>query len=124
MTVIGYDIDLDAMLVEVSRRNIVKSLVGFITTGHDNRATVKQQRLASWGSRCSEISEVMKPFFSFLYRSYMSKSLFLLTPVAMWAVRVFRILFLWKALAAQALCTATVLLREARLYLRWNSMRV
>lgn len=42
LTEIGFDIDLDSRLVELSDRNAALVLVGFLTAAEDGRATIKQ----------------------------------------------------------------------------------
>ena len=62
---IGFDIDLDSGLVELTEQNVSKAVLGFFTYCRDGQATVVQmQRLASWGSRYSDICVFMRPFVS------------------------------------------------------------
>jgi hypothetical protein len=99
---IGFDIDLDSGLVELTERNVSKAVLGFFTYCRDGQATVVQmQRLASWGSRYSDICVFMRPFVSALYRSYTGKStggFFRLSAEAMRAVRVFRMFLVLTAI--------------------------
>ena len=102
---IGFEIDLDSGLVELTERNMSKALVGFFSYGKNGEATVVQmQRLASWGSRYSDICVFMRPFVAALYRSYVGKrtsGLFRLSCEAMRAVRVFRMFLVLTAIEPQ-----------------------
>ena len=70
---IGYNVDRLSELVTVSRRNIHKSIYFFNQVNLDDLARVPvriMQRLASLGSRYSQICSVMRPLVRTLYESY------------------------------------------------------
>jgi hypothetical protein len=108
LTEIGFDIDLDALRVEVSEKNRARALAGFLTVAQDGRATVRDmEKLASWACRYSDICVYMKPFVSALYSSYAGKAttgFFRLSNRAMRAVRVLRVLFVMIELEPQRYC--------------------
>jgi hypothetical protein len=67
LTWIGWDIDLDARRVTISRRNFMKTLHGFFTLDESNVQVRELERVASWASRYSTILRVMEPFSKALY---------------------------------------------------------
>ena len=71
LTFIGYDIDLDKRLVTISKRNILRTLYGFLNVDLKGPIKVKtMQKLASWASRYGKICVYMKPFVGVLYAEY------------------------------------------------------
>lgn len=74
LTVIGYDFDLNTMLVSISRKNVDKATFGFLSTVVDDptlKVSVRDvQRLASYGSRYSGICLDMGPYVRAIYTEY------------------------------------------------------
>jgi hypothetical protein len=95
-TVIGYEKILDTRIVTISRRNILRTLYGFMSVKLDKPVTVKLlQKLASWGSRCSNICNHMKPFVRVLYKEYTGRRelvSFSLSKMACRVIQLFRVL--------------------------------
>ena len=96
VTVIGYDLDLDTMVVAIAAKNVHRAGYGFLTTSLSKPCPVRHMmRLASWASRYAEICEEMKPFVRLLYSSYKGLALntaFPLTNRTRQAIRMFRVL--------------------------------
>ena len=70
-TVIGYEISLDTRIVTISKRNMLKTLYGFMTVNLELPVAVKlTQKLTSWTSRYSNICTHMKPYVRVLYKAY------------------------------------------------------
>ena len=68
LTVIGWDIDLEHLLVAVSRSNALKAFYGFVSVDSDGGIAVRTiERLASWAQRYGEICVYMQPFRHHLY---------------------------------------------------------
>jgi len=67
---IGWEINLDSLMVSVSRRNFLKCLYGFASVEEDRPVPVRTlEKLASWSSRYATVCRQMKPFSSELYRA-------------------------------------------------------
>jgi hypothetical protein len=72
---IGWTLDLDTRRVTIARKNVLRAIYGFFTVG-DSKEPVSVQtmeRLASWGSRYSEVCGAMRPYVCLLYASYKGK---------------------------------------------------
>jgi hypothetical protein len=108
LTEIGFDIDLDRQLVEISEGNVAKALVGYLDIAADGRTDRRQmERLASWASRYGEICYFIRPFNRALYNSYMGHDVghpFVLSEAEMRAVRIVRLLLTMTALEPFAFC--------------------
>jgi hypothetical protein len=77
ITFIGYDIDLDAATVSISKRNILKGIFAFSNTDLSPEAVVPVkhlQKLASLASRYGAICRTMKPFVRTLYAAYAGRA--------------------------------------------------
>lgn len=98
---IGYSLDLDTQLVGISRRNIAKSLVGYLEAAPGGRSHVRElQRLASWASRYAQICPFMRPFLRDLYAAYTGRApaaVVQLGSRALRAIRVMRLLIVMSA---------------------------
>lgn len=98
LTVIGYDIDLDKSLATVSKKNLLRSIHGFLAVDLNALISVKLlQRLASWGSRYSYICSYLKLWVKALYREYAgrySRVSFIISESACRAIRLFRVFLL------------------------------
>ena len=96
LTFIGYDIDLDMGLITISKRNMLRTLYGFLSVNLLKPVKVKtMQKLASWASRYGKICVYMKPFISVLYAEYAGKgehTSFMLSEKACQVIRFFRVL--------------------------------
>jgi hypothetical protein len=96
LTFIGYEIDLDKRLVTISKRNILRTLYGFLNVDLHGTMKVKtMQKLASWASRYGKICVYMKPFISVLYAEYAGRgdhTSFPLSVKACQVIRYFRVL--------------------------------
>lgn len=96
VTFIGYDIDLDKQLITISKRNILRTLYGFMNVNLQEPIKVKtMQKLASWASRYGKVCIYMKPFISVLYAEYTGRgdhTSFLLSKKACQVIRYFRVL--------------------------------
>ena len=96
LTFIGYEIDLDKRLVTISKRNILRTLYGFLNVDLEGPMKVKtMQKLASWASRHGKICVYMKPFISVLYAEYAGRgdhASFQLSIKACQVIRYFRVL--------------------------------
>lgn len=67
---IGYTIDTVRGLVSIARKNVLRALYGFMLyEAGDVLPITAMERLASWGSRYSNICIVMKPFTAVLFAS-------------------------------------------------------
>lgn len=95
-TVIGYEINLDTRIVTISKRNILKTLYGFMTVDLEKPVTVKlMQKLASWATRYSNICLHMKPYVRVLYKEYTGRKehvQFKLSDMARRVIQLFRVL--------------------------------
>lgn len=68
LTITGWDLDLDRMLVAISRKNALKAFYGFSSVNLDGPVDVKRiQAWASWAERYGEICLFMRPFRCLLY---------------------------------------------------------
>ena len=103
ITAIGYDIDLDLMLVAIATKNVHKAAYGFLTVDTEHSVAVKVlERLASWASRYGGICTEMLPVTKHIYSEYsglrnMNCSI-LLSPQCRRAIRILRVLILLTAL--------------------------
>ena len=102
ITVIGYEVDLDLMLVAIAVKNVHKAVHGFLTVDTDSNVPVRVlEKLASWASRYGGICTEMLPITKQLYFEYSgldhnkSKAL---TTEGQRAVRVLRLLIMLTAL--------------------------
>ncbi len=96
LTFIGYDIDLDKSLITISKRNILRTLYGFLSVDLLKPVKVRtMQKLASWASRYGKICVYMKPFISVLYAEYAGRgnhTSFTLSSKACQVIRFYRVL--------------------------------
>jgi hypothetical protein len=69
---IGWYLDLDTQRVTIARKNVLHAIYGFFLVGDSQvRVPIRTfERLASWGSRYSEICVGMKPYVNVLYAAY------------------------------------------------------
>jgi hypothetical protein len=108
LTEIGYTIDLNERLVEISDRNVAKSLIGYLEAVPGGRTTRREmERLASWASRYGAICMYIRPFNRLLYNSYLghgTAGTFTLREEEMRAVRMVRLLLVMTALEPCAFC--------------------
>ena len=59
---IGWGINLDTMMVTISRKNLLKCIYGFYFVDLEKAVTVKEiEKLASWSSRYSQVLRSLKP---------------------------------------------------------------
>ena len=102
LTAIGYDIDLDSMLVAIAVKNVHKAVHGFLTVDTDKKVPVRVlEKLASWASRYGGICTEMLPVTKQLYFEYSGldhNKAKLLTREGQRAVRVLRLLIMLTAL--------------------------
>lgn len=98
---IGYDFNLDTRLVGISKRNVAKSLVGYLIAAPGGVSHVRElQRLSSWASRYSQICPFMRPFLRDLYAAYTGRhpgAAIQLSQRALRAVRMMRLLIVMSA---------------------------
>jgi hypothetical protein len=99
LTFIGYDVDLEAATVSISKRNILKGIFAFSNTDLATEAVVPVkhlQKLASLASRYGAICRTMKPFVRTLYAAYTGRAdaaSVQLSPVCRAVIRMFRNMF-------------------------------
>jgi len=97
---IGWGIDLDLKMVNVSRKNLLKCLHGFFSVDLESNVSIKMiERWASWCSRYSIILPVLKPLTLILHGEHagmvnrlVSKRLSVEAKLVCWIWRAFFIL--------------------------------
>ena len=113
---IGYVIDLNTGFVEISDRNKAKSLVGFLMTGLDGKATrTEMERLASYASRYSGVCQSINCFTRSLFASFQGQDRFcrfVLPPDACRSIRVVRVLILMTSLEPLLFCRSIASFRH------------
>jgi hypothetical protein len=69
--VIGYTINLDLGFVSVAQKNYLRVIYGLSTIAFDKKIPIKTlQRFASWISRYSSISSILKPLSKTIYNAF------------------------------------------------------
>lgn len=69
LTITGWDLDLNRLLVAISRKNALKAFYGFSSVNLEYPVEVKKvQAWSSWAERYGEICLLMRPFRCVLYR--------------------------------------------------------
>jgi hypothetical protein len=97
--VIGFDIDLDLMMVTVADKNYLRTIYGLSTIGFGGGVPVKTLlKFASWISRYASICTILRPLSRVIYGSYSGmKNQYVhvrLPEDAQRALRLFRALFI------------------------------
>ena len=65
---LGWVFDLDSRTVFIAEHNFLKTLYGFFMVDTSSKVSIKtMETLASWASRYSEMSRLMKPFVNSLH---------------------------------------------------------
>lgn len=105
LTIIGWDLDLDHMLLAIADKNVLKAAFGFLSVDLDESIPVTTlERLASWASRYSLVFEEMKPLKRALYAEYIGLRHNVSIPASEVSlevkrtIRIFRVLFILTAI--------------------------